>query len=84
MMVVGVQKHTFGTPVKKSAFPTSKTYVLRLQFVFSGWFFHFHCSVSDGIVHFKAGRQSEAIGYLNKALQMDTDNVEALVARGAM
>ena len=41
-------------------------------------------SVADGIQHFKEGRQMEAMQCLNKALQIDADNVEALVARGAL
>ncbi len=34
--------------------------------------------------HFKEGRHMEAMQYLNKALQIDAENVEALVARGAL
>lgn len=41
-------------------------------------------SVADGIKYFKMGRQTEAIQYLNKALQIDETNVEALTARGAL
>uniref|UniRef100_T1INB4 Uncharacterized protein n=1 Tax=Strigamia maritima TaxID=126957 RepID=T1INB4_STRMM len=41
-------------------------------------------SVADGISHFKAGRHTEAFQCLNKALQIDPENVEALVARGAL
>ena len=33
--------------------------------------------------HFKQGGRAEALGLYNRALQMDADNVEALVARGA-
>ena len=33
---------------------------------------------------FKKGRQVEAMQHLNKALQIDEKNVEALVARGAL
>ncbi|KAK3094499.1 hypothetical protein FSP39_002573 [Pinctada imbricata] len=43
----------------------------------------FQC-VADGIKYFKAGKQTEALQYLNKALQIDPTNVEALVARGAL
>ncbi|XP_076338726.1 uncharacterized protein LOC143240341 isoform X2 [Tachypleus tridentatus] len=42
-----------------------------------------HRSVKDGVAHFKAGNHTEAFQCLNKALQIDTENVEALVARGA-
>ncbi|KAK2152570.1 hypothetical protein LSH36_325g03036 [Paralvinella palmiformis] len=41
-------------------------------------------SVAEGINHFKQGKQVEAMQYLNKALQIDKENVEALVARGAL
>lgn len=40
--------------------------------------------MADGIKYFKMGRQTEAIQYLNKALQIDETNVEALTARGAL
>jgi len=41
-------------------------------------------SVAAGVDHFKHGRQTEAMQMFNKALQIDADNVDALVARGAM
>jgi Flp pilus assembly protein TadD len=41
-------------------------------------------SVAQGIHDFKANRQTEAMQSFNKALQIDTTNVEALVARGAL
>lgn len=34
--------------------------------------------------HFKHGRHVEAMNEYNKALEIDTKNVEALVARGAL
>ena len=37
-----------------------------------------------GIKHFKAGETVEAFQCLNMALKMDADNVEGLVARGAL
>ncbi|KAL1437843.1 hypothetical protein MTO96_048540 [Rhipicephalus appendiculatus] len=40
--------------------------------------------LKDGVMHFKAGNHSEAFACLNKALQIDPENVEALVARGAL
>ncbi|XP_033759828.1 G patch domain-containing protein 8-like isoform X2 [Pecten maximus] len=43
-----------------------------------------HQSVANGVAMFKAGKQVEAMQYLNKALQIDNKNVEALVARGAL
>lgn len=41
-------------------------------------------SVKEGVQHFKSGNTVEAFQCLNKALQMDAQNVEALVARGAL
>ncbi|KAL3846522.1 hypothetical protein ACJMK2_017502 [Sinanodonta woodiana] len=43
-----------------------------------------HQSVASGIKYFKAGKHMEAMQELNRALQIDTNNVEALVARGAL
>lgn len=43
-----------------------------------------YCSVAEGVSHFKAGKHTEAMQHLNKALQIDSENVEALVARGAL
>ncbi|XP_017333902.1 tetratricopeptide repeat protein 14 isoform X2 [Ictalurus punctatus] len=40
--------------------------------------------VKAGVNHFKSGRHVEAMNEYNKALEMDTNNVEALVARGAL
>lgn len=40
--------------------------------------------MADGIEHFKNGQQVEAFQCLNKALNIDPRNVEALVARGAL
>lgn len=45
--------------------------------------FHFR-SVAEGIEHFKSGRHIEAFQCLNKALTIDPQNVEGLVARGAL
>lgn len=41
-------------------------------------------SVRAGVDHFKHGRHVEAMNEYNKALEIDTSNVEALVARGAL
>uniref|UniRef100_A0A3B4AKT9 S1 motif domain-containing protein n=1 Tax=Periophthalmus magnuspinnatus TaxID=409849 RepID=A0A3B4AKT9_9GOBI len=41
-------------------------------------------SVRAGVDHFKNGRHVEAMNEYNKALDIDTNNVEALVARGAL
>jgi len=41
-------------------------------------------SVESGVHEFKHGRSLEAMQLLNKALQIDVGNVEALVARGAL
>lgn len=41
-------------------------------------------SVRVGVDHFKSGRHVEAMNEYNKALNIDTNNVEALVARGAL
>ncbi|XP_063852100.1 E3 ubiquitin-protein ligase RBBP6-like isoform X2 [Scylla paramamosain] len=43
-----------------------------------------HKSVADGVVFFKRGQHEEAFQCLNKALQIDTENVEAFVAKGAL
>ncbi|KAJ4943936.1 hypothetical protein JOQ06_006429 [Pogonophryne albipinna] len=40
--------------------------------------------VRAGVDHFKHGRHVEAMNEYNKALDIDTTNVEALVARGAL
>ncbi|XP_036376754.1 tetratricopeptide repeat protein 14 isoform X2 [Megalops cyprinoides] len=40
--------------------------------------------VKIGVDHFKSGRHVEAMNEYNKALEIDTNNVEALVARGAL
>lgn len=41
-------------------------------------------NVSEGIAHFKAARTEEAFLCLNKALGMDPNHLEGLVARGAL
>jgi len=41
-------------------------------------------SVAAGVDHLKHSRLTEAMQMFNKALQIDADNVEALVARGAL
>lgn len=43
-----------------------------------------HKSVADGVVFFKRGQHEEAFRCLNKALQIDSENVEAFVAKGAL
>ncbi len=43
-----------------------------------------HGSVAQGIRYFKSGNLVEAFQCLNKALSIDTENVEGLVARGAL
>ena len=40
--------------------------------------------VARGVKHFKAGENSEAFQCLNAALRIDEENVEGLVARGAL
>ncbi|KAL1022401.1 hypothetical protein UPYG_G00026420 [Umbra pygmaea] len=40
--------------------------------------------VRIGVDHFKSGRYVEAMNEYNKALEIDNNNVEALVARGAL
>ncbi|XP_061680937.1 tetratricopeptide repeat protein 14 isoform X1 [Syngnathoides biaculeatus] len=40
--------------------------------------------VKAGVAHFKQGHHVEAMNEYNKALDIDTNNVEALVARGAL
>ena len=41
-------------------------------------------SVAEGVNYFKHDQTVEAMQMFNKALQVDSDNVEALVARGAL
>ncbi|RXM30960.1 hypothetical protein EOD39_7395 [Acipenser ruthenus] len=41
-------------------------------------------TVKIGVDHFKSGRHVEAMNEYNKGLEIDTNNVEALVARGAL
>lgn len=43
-----------------------------------------HKSVADGVAHFKQNQHEEAFQCLNKALQIDPENVEAFVAKGAL
>lgn len=40
--------------------------------------------MKTGVDYFKAGRHVEAMNEYNKALEIDEQNVEALVARGAL
>ncbi|KAK6483943.1 tetratricopeptide repeat protein 14-like isoform X1 [Huso huso] len=40
--------------------------------------------VKVGVDHFKSGRHAEAMNEYNKGLEIDPNNVEALVARGAL
>lgn len=41
-------------------------------------------SVAEGIQQFKESKHVEAMQNFNKALQIDAQNVEAFVARGAL
>lgn len=41
-------------------------------------------SVAEGIKYFKMAKYTEAFQCLNKALTIDAENVEGLVARGAL
>lgn len=41
-------------------------------------------SVAIGVKHFKASEHDKAMKYLTHALEIDKDNVEGLVARGAL
>lgn len=68
-------------PALSGSFPEKET-ALELRKVQSAqWAIQ---SVSDGIKYFKAGQHSEAFLCLNKALTIDSLNVEAYVARGAL
>lgn len=62
-------------------FPTEESAAELRQAQSAKWAFR---SVADGIAHFKAGRHTEAFQCLNKALTIDANNIEALVARGAL
>lgn len=58
----------------------AKTALLSFHFtVISSYY-----SVKAGVGHFKSGRHVEAMNEYNKALEIDTNYVEALVARGAL
>lgn len=48
------------------------------------WSFLCYSSVKTGVDHFKSRRFVDAMNEYNKALEIDTNNVEALVARGAL
>ena len=54
------------------------------------WSLTDHClfsrafSTAKGVEHFKAGNHEAAVKYFEHALQIDGENVEALVARGAL
>jgi len=41
-------------------------------------------SVATGVKHFKAGEHERAMKYFDHALEIDGENVEGLVARGAL
>ena len=41
-------------------------------------------SVATGVGHFKAGEHGKAMKYFDHALDIDSENVEGLVARGAL
>ena len=43
-----------------------------------------HFRTAKGVEHFKAGSHDTAAKYFEHALQIDSNNVEALVARGAL
>jgi len=43
-----------------------------------------HQSVAQGVDYFKQGKEIEAMQHFSRALQIDPNNVEALVARGAL
>jgi len=43
-----------------------------------------HGNVAEGIKFFKMAKFTEAFQCLNKALSIDAENVEGLVARGAL
>ena len=47
-------------------------------------FISFVPSVATGVQHFKSGDNKAAMRYYNHALEIDSNNVEGLVARGAL
>ena len=57
-----------------------------MHFYITDYFWYcFHVtSVADGIQKFKDNKHTEAMQHFNKSLQIDPENVEALVARGAL
>ena len=52
--------------------------------VTSCWYLLFVNSVAAGVKNFKSGEHSKALKMLDHALDIDPDNVEGLVARGAL
>lgn len=79
---LGLGSHQYSHfPALRFGFPTEECASELRQTQSSKWAYR---SVSDGITHFKAGRHTEAFQCLNKALTIDTNNIEALVARGAL
>jgi len=47
-------------------------------------FLFYSFSTAKGVDHFKAGNNDTALKYFKHALQIDGENVEALVAQGAL
>ena len=82
------------TPAKTVLFRTKKSSVIfhlyvsncKVSTVFfqSSFDANAYFSYFSGIKHFKAGETVEAFQCLNMALKMDPENVEGLVARGAL
>lgn len=81
-LITGLSDNRYSIlPALSGSFPEKET-ALELRKVQSAqWAIQ---SVSDGIKYFKAGQHSEAFLCLNKALAIDSLNVEAYVARGAL
>ncbi|GFS17111.1 tetratricopeptide repeat protein 14 [Elysia marginata] len=68
--------------LKAESVPDEKTYP-RIGLITEDDF-PVHYSVVQGVEMFKKGDYIEAMQHLNRALQVDAENVEALVARGAL
>ncbi|XP_069944557.1 tetratricopeptide repeat protein 14 [Cherax quadricarinatus] len=73
--------HTSLMQTLRYKFPDREMYKNLRKAQMSRWA---HKSVADGVVFFKRGQYEEAFQCLNKALQIDSENVEAFVAKGAL
>ncbi|XP_050718862.1 tetratricopeptide repeat protein 14-like isoform X3 [Eriocheir sinensis] len=78
---ISLSSHSSLMDSLKYKFPDREMYRSVRKSQMSRWA---HKSVADGVVFFKRGQHEEAFQCLNKALQIDNENVEAFVAKGAL